>query len=206
MNGNAIGNVVQFGETNNYTAFRREEPTFQPVGQENQYEAIRGSTPSFSKNAEGSFFTASKVQSPPVIINQQIQPQQPQVQFQQSRVIQQVVYQNPSEVPTQIIRTFSQKQIVGSVVRMPVENGVVVNNFGNTQRSEVKESFIQNRVVNSQVNVLQQSPVFIQQLPPQPQIVQQIPPQIVQQLIPQQILQQQINQQVPLQQQQISTI
>lgn len=158
---------------------------------------MRGSTPSFSKNAETNFFSASKVQQP-VIINQEVQqqqsqPQPQQVQFQQSRVIQQVVYQNPSDVPQQIIKSFSQKQIVGSVVRMPAENGVVFNNFGNTQRSEVKESFIQNRVINSQVNQPQQ-PIMIQQLPPQLQIVQQIPLQ-------QQTSQPQIIQQIPVQQQ-----
>lgn len=90
-------------------------------------------------------------------------PSQPQIQFPQGRVIQQIVYQNPSAVPSQIVNAFSQKPIVGSIVRMPVEN-IVVNNGPLSQRSEVKESFIQNRFVNKQVDNAPQQ-VVIQQQP-----------------------------------------
>lgn len=85
---------------------------------------MRGTTPSFSRAGEVNVFTGSRV-GQPIISQQVVQPQliqqvPPQPQFQQSRVIQQVVYQNPTQVPAEIVRTFSQKQISGSIVRVPV--------------------------------------------------------------------------------------
>lgn len=77
---------------------------------------------------------SSLVQFPPQSSQAKFTPQSSQVQFPQGRVIQQIVYQNPSAVPPQIVKPFSQKHIAGSIVRMPIVETGVVNKGPISQR------------------------------------------------------------------------
>lgn len=136
---------------------------------------------------------------PQPVLMQKVSTQSSQVQFPQGRVIQQIVYQNPSAVPPQIVNTFSQKQLVGSIVRMPVIDNGMVNNVPISQRSEVKESFIQTKVINKQVENIPQTGV-IQQQSKEEKLVQQIPSQVIQQTLLQKVIPQgSVVQQLPIQ-------